>query len=61
MDINRTLYALATLRAAEGAIKESLASQLPGRTDGPADAYRHILLAAELTRRFGEDRARIYR
>jgi hypothetical protein len=33
-------------------------SQLPGRTDGPADAYRHLLLSAELTRRFGEAYAR---
>jgi len=28
------------------------ASQLPGRIDGPADAYRHLLLSAELHRRF---------
>jgi uncharacterized protein DUF6973 len=33
-------------------------SQMPGRERGPADAYRHILWAAELTRRFGEQRAR---
>lgn len=31
---------------------------LPGREHGPADAYRHIIWAAELTRRFGERRAR---
>ena len=31
-------------------------SSLPGRHDGPADAYRHILGAAELTRCHGEDR-----
>lgn len=59
MDINRAIYALGTLGGSEGAIRESLASQLPGRVDGPADAYRHILLAAELTRRFGEDFARM--
>jgi Ca2+-binding RTX toxin-like protein len=58
MDITRKFYALATSGVSEGAIRESLASQLPGRTDGPADAYRHILLAAELTRRFGEEIAR---
>jgi hypothetical protein len=33
---------------------EAVASQLPGRDVGPADAYRHILLAAEATRQFGE-------
>jgi Ca2+-binding RTX toxin-like protein len=60
MDLNRILHSGATLGASEGAIQESLASQLPGRVDGPADAYRHILLAAELTRRFGEDIARAY-
>jgi hypothetical protein len=43
---------------AEGIMRgESTASQLPGRTFGPADAYRHILLAAELTRAFGAERA----
>ncbi len=59
MDFNRTLYAIATFRTSEGAIQEALASTMPGREDGPADAYRHILLAAELTRRFGEDRAQV--
>lgn len=37
---------------------EAVASQLPGRERGPADAYRHILWAAEMARRFGENRAR---
>jgi hypothetical protein len=32
--------------------------QLPGRENGPADAYRHLLWGAELTRRFGPDVAR---
>lgn len=32
---------------------ESKVSGLPGRIDGPADAYRHILWAAELTRLYG--------
>ena len=53
----RLAYNKFTLGVAEAAIKESLASNLPGRSDGPADDYRHILLAAELTRRFGEDLA----
>ena len=37
---------------------ESVSSQLPGRENGPADAYRHILWVAEMTRRFGENAAR---
>jgi hypothetical protein len=37
---------------------EMVGSQMPGRERGPADAYRHVLWAAELTRRFGEARAR---
>lgn len=41
------------------AINESSQAQLPGRENGPADAYRHILLAAELTRLYGEAIARI--
>ncbi len=44
--------------AVNAAQSEMVGSQLPGREDGPADAYRHILWAAELTRRFGEKRAR---
>ena len=43
---------------AKAAISEMVGSQLPGRERGPADAYRHLLWAAELTRRFGEERAR---
>lgn len=43
--------------ADEIVIGESTASQLPGRDFGPADAYRHMLLAAELTRVFGWDQA----
>ncbi|MDA4847147.1 hypothetical protein [Hoeflea poritis] len=35
-------------------VGETVASQLPGRQNGgAADAYRHILLSAELARRFG--------
>lgn len=58
-DLNRVVYSIGTVRASEGAIAEMAASQLPGRHNGPADAYRHILLAAELTRRFGEEYARL--
>ena len=39
--------------AAKAAQSEAIASQLPGRLHGPADAYRHILWVAELTRRRG--------
>lgn len=49
---------LATSGVATQAIKESVHSQLPGRNNGPADAYRHLLLSAELTRQFGESYAR---
>jgi hypothetical protein len=40
------------------AIKGAVDSQLPGRENGPADAYRHLLWGAELTRRFGPEVAR---
>ncbi|MGE0251991.1 MAG: hypothetical protein AB7G80_05055 [Dongiaceae bacterium] len=36
-----------------GATQEAINSQLPGRIDGPADAYRHILGAAKLTYQIG--------
>ncbi|MCD8457112.1 hypothetical protein FUT69_02530 [Xylella taiwanensis] len=39
-------------------IYESTWSYLPGREDGPADAYRHLLLSAELTRIYGDSYAR---
>ena len=45
--------------AVEAAIKVSQNSNLPGRENGPADAYRHLLWSGELTRRFGERRARL--
>ncbi|MCK7613603.1 hypothetical protein [Roseibium sediminicola] len=39
-------------------VGETIASQLPGRQNGgAADAYRHILLSAECTRRYGPDTA----
>ncbi len=37
----------------EFAKKASVDSQLPGRTDGSADAYRHILWLADLTKKYG--------
>lgn len=45
-------------QAARRATNEAAESYLPGRTNGPADAYRHILISAELTRLFGEPVAR---
>ena len=39
-------------------VTESKSQRLPGQFDGPGDAYRHIVLAAELTRVFGEQHAR---
>ncbi|MFH0783337.1 MAG: calcium-binding protein, partial [Pseudomonadota bacterium] len=43
-----------SLGAYAAAQNEAEQSGLPGQIDGPGDAYRHILLAAELTRLFGE-------
>lgn len=54
-----TLTQLVTLNVSQMAIKESVYSYLPGRENGPADAYRHILLSAELTRELGETYARL--
>ena len=42
--------------AAEKAASES---GLPSRIDGPGDAFRHLVWAAELTRRFGPQTASI--
>ena len=39
-------------------VTESQSAKLPGQFDGPGDAYRHMVLAAELTRVFGEKHAR---
>lgn len=44
--------------ATAAAIDVAIRSSLPGRIDGPADAYRHLLWAGELTRRFGVGVAR---
>lgn len=35
---------------ASDSVNEAIYSGLPGRGDGPADAYRHLLWGAELTR-----------
>ncbi len=57
--LEEDFYNLVSQGATGRAINEMIESQLPGRTDGPADAYRHILLAAELTRRYGEIQAKL--
>jgi hypothetical protein len=56
--VNQNIYNTFTGGAATQATNEANKSQLPGRENGPADAYRHILLSAELTRKYGEDYAR---
>lgn len=43
---------------ADAASDEARNSLMPGQRNGPADAYRHIIWAAEMTRRFGETGAR---
>ena len=40
----------ATNGANLAAINEAFVTQLPGRADGPADAYRHLLISAEIAR-----------
>ena len=44
--------------ATDPAHKEAEKSGLPGNHNGPGDAYRHIIGAAEITRRYGEATAR---
>ncbi len=39
------------------ALRAAQELELPGIVNGPGDAFRHILWAAELTRRFGPDAA----
>ncbi|MGH6921617.1 MAG: hypothetical protein ACREJ0_28430 [Geminicoccaceae bacterium] len=39
--------------AVDGALNEARASGLPGLVGGPADAYRHLLIAGEIVRRHG--------
>lgn len=42
-----------TRGANKAAIKESVSTQLPGRINGLADAFRHTMLSAELVRKDG--------
>ena len=58
MNIKLEIYSAMTLGVVMQVHLEHRDSMLPGRWNGPADAYRHILLAAELTRVFGEPAAR---
>ncbi len=51
--IKEYVYDKTTGSASKAVVSESISSQLPGRTDGPADVYRHLLLSAELTRKYG--------
>jgi hypothetical protein len=55
---NITNQAIEDWLAIRAAADEAVESQLPGRENGPADAYRHLLWGAELTRRFGAHVAR---
>jgi hypothetical protein len=50
-----SLYSYATAGISDAASEIAIASQLPGRGGGgPADALRHLVLSAELTRVFGD-------
>ena len=58
MTSRTTLNNLVTGGVSDFAIGVSTASQLPGRgMGGPADVLRHLVLSAELTRRFGDETA----
>lgn len=48
------LFSLYSGVSVEAVRLEAVASQLPGRTDGLADSYRHVLWAAEVTRVNGD-------
>jgi hypothetical protein len=50
---NRLIDALGVRDAVDGAIKAANESGLPPAVGGPTDAYRHLLIAGELRRRFG--------
>jgi hypothetical protein len=50
---NRLIDALDISDAVNGAIRAANESGLPPGEGGPADAYRHLLIAGELKRRFG--------
>lgn len=36
------------------ATAEARSARMPGWTNGPADAYRHLIVVGEMTRRFGD-------
>jgi hypothetical protein len=46
----QNLQNILTEGAATAARSEAVSTQLPGRTNGPADIYRHLVLSAELAR-----------
>jgi hypothetical protein len=50
---DRIIDRLGVRDAVDGAIKAANESGLPQGVGGPADAYRHLLIAGELRRRFG--------
>ena len=54
---NRLIDTLGVRDAVDGAIKAANESGLPLGVGGPADAYRHLLIAGELRRRFAQDDA----
>ena len=59
MDVKKKVYnAFKEAIGVNPAFREAVNSRMPGLHNGPADAYRHILGAAELTRRHGEAAAR---
>lgn len=57
-DPSPSMGRIARLRAIAGEVRdfaeaEATASRLPGQDQGPADAYRHLVGVAELSRRAG--------
>ncbi len=58
LSIWHRLQNAATDGAADWAVSLATASQLPGRVDGPADAFRHLLIAGELHRVYGDHHAK---
>ncbi len=58
--IQRAVEDFVTNGAASWASQLAVASQLPGRIDGPADAYRHLLISSELHRVFSTPRVQTH-
>jgi hypothetical protein len=48
-------WAAASIGVSTGVVAEVANSGLPGSGDGPADAYRHLILSAEMSRKFGAE------